>query len=69
MSTLKVKSWYKSKTMVFGGALAALGLAILALPEFQALIATLPTEYVGYATLAVSVVTVVLRYFTDTGIK
>lgn len=64
-----MKPWYKSKTIAFGALLGALGLAILALPEFQALIATLPTEYVGYATLVVSVVTVVLRYFTDTGIK
>lgn len=45
--------------------MAVLGLAILALPEFQTLVASLPIEYTGYAALFVSVVTVVLRYITD----
>lgn len=61
-----MKKWYQSKTIVgLGGSLAVLGLAILALPEFQTLVASLPIEYTGYAALFVSVVTVVLRYITD----
>ena len=59
------KKWYRSKTIVgLGLPLATLGLAILALPEFKAFVASLPPEYIGLATLAVSVATVVLRHVT-----
>lgn len=59
-----MKKWYKSKSITFGASLAVLGLAILALPEVQAFIAGLPPEYLGLATLAMSVITVVLRHVT-----
>jgi hypothetical protein len=65
----EMKRWYQSKTIGFGATLAALGLAILALPEFQALLATLPTEYTGYGALIISVVTVILRWVTDKPIE
>lgn len=63
------KQWYKSKTVGFGAALGVLGLAILALPEFQAVINTLPAEYTGYATLGIALVTVILRFVTGQPIR
>ena len=51
------KAWYKSKTIIgLQVPLAILGMAIIALPEFQAVIVSLPIEYIGTVTLFVSIV-------------
>ena len=67
---MQVKSWYKSKTIiVLQVPLAILGLAIIALPEFQAVIDSLPIQYIGLATLFVSLAGTVLRFITKQSIK
>lgn len=64
------KKWYKSKTIVgLSGSLAALGLAIINLPEFKAIIASLPAEYIGYGSLAVAVAVTVLRAVTNNPVE
>lgn len=71
---MNTKPWYKSKTIYFGGALsalglAALGLAILDLPEFQKIVETLPDGYQGIALLVVGIISLVLRSITTHGIR
>lgn len=66
---MEAKKWIKSKTVGFSAGIALLGLAILALPEFQAIIDGLPVEYLGYAGLVVAVINTVLRFVTDQPIK
>lgn len=58
------KKWYKSKTVGLGGTLAVLGLAILQLPQLQAVIEQVPVEHQGAATLVVGIAVVVLRQVT-----
>jgi hypothetical protein len=65
MKKLTPKPVYKSKTNLFGASLAALGLAILALPEFKILVETVPVEYQAAFLFAHSITIVVLRQFTD----
>lgn len=60
----KFKSRFKSKTYGFGVILAALGLAALGLPEFKALLETMPAEYQGVALFIIGVLTLVLRELT-----
>ena len=67
---MQVKSWYKSKTIItLQVPLAILGLAIIVLPEFQAVIDSLPIQYVGLATLFVSIVGTALRFVTKQPIE
>ena len=64
------KAWYKSKTIiVLQVPLAVLGMAIIALPEFQAVVNYLPIEYIGIVTLFVSLVGTILRFVTKQPIK
>jgi uncharacterized membrane protein HdeD (DUF308 family) len=64
----KQKPWYKSRTNGLGGAAVLLGLAILGMPEFAAVIDQLPIQYHGNAWLLVGVVTVILRHLTNQAI-
>jgi hypothetical protein len=67
---MQMKSWYKSKTIIaLQVPLAILGLAIIALPEFQAVIDSLPIQYIGLATLFVSIVGTILRFVTKQPIE
>ena len=64
------KAWYKSKTViVLQVPLAILGMAIITLPEFQAVVDNLPIEYIGMATLFVSLAGTVLRFVTKQPIE
>ena len=55
-------NWIKSKTVVFGAILAALGAFQAALPDLQALLS--PAVY-GYLTTAIGVTVIVLRSVTS----
>ncbi len=61
---METKKWIKSKTVGFGAVVALLGLAILALPEFQAVVDSLPVEYQGYTALGIALVITALRFLT-----
>ena len=62
------KKWYSSKTIRFSGILAALGVAILTLPQFDLLVAEIPTEYAGVAGIIISLITAYLRSVTSTAV-
>ncbi len=66
---METKKWIKSKTVGFSAGVALLGLAILALPEFQTVIDGLPVEYQGYAALAIALAITALRFATGQPIK
>lgn len=66
---METKKWIRSKTIGFGVLLALLGLAILALPEFQVVVDTLPVEYQGYAALLIAITIAALRVVTGQPIK
>jgi uncharacterized membrane protein HdeD (DUF308 family) len=61
----KSKPRIRSKTYAFGVALAAVGVAVLSLPEFKALIETVPAEYQGVALFVAGILTLVFRELTD----
>ncbi len=61
---METKKWITSKTIGAGAVIALLGLAILALPEFQAVVGALPVEYQGYAALVIALVITALRFVT-----
>ncbi len=63
------KKWLKSKTIGFSTLVALLGLAIVALPEFQATVDALPVEYQGYAAVLIAVIIAALRAVTGQPIK
>ncbi len=58
------KKWHTSKTFRFSGGLAALGLAVLSIPELQTFIETLPGEYQALVLLIVSAAMAWLRHVT-----
>ncbi len=66
---METKKWIRSKTIGVGAAIALLGLAILALPEFQVVVDALPVEYQGYAALVIALIITALRFVTGQPIK
>jgi len=63
---MESKVYYKSKTIRVAGIYAALGLAIIALPQFDMLIGeAVPTPYMGVVLLVVAAIKAGLRALTD----
>jgi len=58
------KSRLKSKTYYFAGLLLAVGTAILAVPELQAFLSTLPPAVYGYVSLTLGIIAAILRELT-----